>query len=287
LKAEQGFIELMLPSTQVPLRLILTPYANEFRLKAYLGHEDSEEELRMVLQEKWNSMASAYCDEKGVNMLLTHLFVMKKGGVVPEEPADEKPILHVGGAQMIYTENIPAQVQYTALGHLHRMHRVDSGACPIYYSGSPLSYSFAEANQEKYVILVEAEPGTPVKLREIELTACKKLLRKRAEGIEEALQFLNENQDCLVELTIVTDTFLTAADRKLLSGAHKGIVTIIPEVKNTEGLLSGSNKNIDLSKSMEELFSDYFRQVKGQKPNEDLIALFNEMLGQEEENGLI
>jgi exonuclease SbcD len=209
---------------------------------------------------------------------------MKKGEVAPEEPAEEKPILHIGGAQMIFTENIPPQVQYTALGHLHRMHRVDTGPCPVYYSGSPLSYSFAEANQEKYVILVDAEPGKTVQLREIELTACRKLLRKRADGVEEALQFLKENQDCLVELTIVTDTFLTAADRKLLSGAHEGIVTIIPEVKDTDGLLAGNNKNIDLSKSMEELFTDYFRQVKGQKPNEDILALFNELLGQEEEN---
>jgi exonuclease SbcD len=78
---------------------------------------------------------------------------------LPEEPADEKPLLHVGGAQAVYTDNIPAQIQYTALGHLHRMHRVGVNPCPVYYSGSPLSYSFGEANQKKYVLLVDAAPG--------------------------------------------------------------------------------------------------------------------------------
>ncbi len=42
--------------------------------------------------------------------------MVKRGDELPEEPEDEKPILHVGGAQAVYTENIPRQIQYTALG---------------------------------------------------------------------------------------------------------------------------------------------------------------------------
>jgi exonuclease SbcD len=283
-RAEEGFLELALPASKIPLRLLLTPYANEFRLKAFLGVEDSEQELRAVLQNEWGDLAEKYCDPKGVNLLVTHLFVVKQGEEIPEEPADEKPILHVGGAQMIFTENIPSQIQYTALGHLHRKQKIAEAPCPVYYSGSPLSYSFAEASQNKYVILVEAEPGKTVQLQEIELTASKKLMRKRAEGMDEAIQFLKENPECLVELTIVTDTFLTAADRKLLGSCHDGIVTIIPEVKDGAGMSSGKGKNIDLTKTMEELFGEYFRQAKGQAPNEDLMALFKEMLAQDEEN---
>ena len=283
LHSSEGFLELKIPGTDVPLRMLLTPYANEFRLKTYLGIEDSEEELRNVLQQKWKDLASAYCNNKGINILLTHLFVMKKGGLIPEEPAEEKPILHVGGAQVIYSANIPSQIQYTALGHLHRMSRIDSVPCSVYYSGSPLSYSFAEANQRKYILLIDAQPGEKVQVRELELTQGKKLLRKRAEGIEEALLWLAENQDCLCELTMVTDTYLTASERKQLSGAHNGIVTIIPEVKNALGVSSDSKKSIDLTKSMEELFSDYFRHTKGQAPNADVMALFTELLAENEE----
>lgn len=283
LHSEEGFLELKLPGVDVPLRLLLTPYANEFRLKTYLGQENSEDELRIVLQEKWQELATKYCDKNGVNVLVTHLFVMKKGGEMPEEPADEKPILHVGGAQVIYSANIPNQIQYTAIGHLHRMHRVDSAPCPVYYSGSPLSYSFAEANQKKYVLLIDAEPGKEAQVRELELNKGKKLLRKRAEGMEEALRWLSENPDCLAELTMVTDTYLTAQERKQLNGVHNGIVTIIPEVKNATGLASGNKKSIDLTKNMEELFTDYFRHVKGQEPNSELMSLFTELLAVEEE----
>ena len=283
LRSEEGFLELQLPGITTPLRLLLTPYANEFRLKTYLGHENSEDELRTVLQERWQELAEKYCDNKGVNLLVTHLFVVKRGDELPEEPVDEKPILHVGGAQAIYTENIPNQIQYTAIGHLHRMHRVDSALCPVYYCGSPLSYSFAEANQKKYVLVVDAEPGKVATVQELELIKGKKLLRKRAEGICEALLWLTENPDCLVELTMVTDTYLTAPERKQLSAAHDGIVTIIPEVKNASEFSGGNKKSIDLTKTMEELFADYFRHEKGQEPNEEVMKLFTEILAEEED----
>lgn len=283
LHSEEGFLELQLPGTTVPLRVLLTPYANEYRLKTCLGVENSEEELRKVLQVKWQELADQFCDEHGVNVLVSHLFTIKKGDELPEEPDDEKPILHVGGAQAVFTENIPKQVQFTAMGHLHRMHRVDSAPCPVYYSGSPLSYSFSEANQKKYVLIVDAEPGKTVSVREIELTAGKGLLRKRAEGLEDALQWLSENQDALVELTLVTDTFLTAMERRQLNAVHPGIVSIIPEVTDAANLVGSHQKQIDLSRSMEELFCDYFRHEKGQGPNDEIKSLFTEILAEEEQ----
>jgi DNA repair protein SbcD/Mre11 len=283
LTSDEGFLELQLPETNEPLRILLTPYANEYRLKTCLGLENSEEELRTVLQQKWQIMAEKYCDNKGVNVLVTHLFMIKKGDDLPDEPEDEKPILHVGGAQEVYTENIPKQIQYTALGHLHRMHKVDGEPCPVYYSGSPLSYSFAEANQKKYVLLIDVEPGNTAKVTETELTKGKKLLRKRAEGLEEALQWLAQNQDALVELTLVTETFLTALERRQINAAHPGIVAVIPEVTNDNILTGSHQKQIDLSRSMEDLFRDYFRHEKGQEPNMEIMNLFTEILAEDEQ----
>ena len=280
-QSTEGFLEIQLPSCPIPLRILATPYANELRLKTCLGHDNQEEELRAVLQQKWQELADKYCNEKGINVLITHLFVVKKGSELPEEPSDEKPISHVGGAQAVYTENIPNQIQYTAVGHLHRMHQVDSVPCPVYYSGSPLSYSFAEADQKKFVLLAEVEPGKKPEVEQIALGSGKRLLRKKAIGMEEAITWLTENQDSLVELTLVTDNFLTAQERKQLSATHNGIISIIPEVKNAADLTGNGRQNIDLSKNMEELFTDYFRHEKGQEPNNELLKLFKEILAEE------
>jgi len=170
------------------------------------------------------------------------------------------------------------------LGHLHRMHAVDKNTNTVYYSGSPLSYSFAEANQQKYVLIVDAEPGEKVQVSERLLTKGKKLLRHRAEGIEDALQWLTENTESLVELTLVTDTFLTATERKQLNAAHSGIITIIPEVLNENELAAVDKKNIDLTKNMNDLFRDYFKHAKGQEPNLEIMELFTEILAEENES---
>lgn len=277
-KSEAGFIELKLKQCEIPLRIIATPYANEFRLKTYLGNENSEDELRNVLQNKWQELADKYCDKEGINILCAHLFFQVKGQPAADEPDDEKPILHIGGAQAIYSENVPKQVQYVALGHLHRYQVIATSPCPIVYSSSPISYSFAEAGQEKYVVIVEAEIDKPVKYDKVALTKGKKLLRKRFEDLNEAIIWLTDNHAALVELTIVADEFLSATDRKRLLNAHDGIINIIPEVKNKAFILNQQGA-IDLNKSIEQLFKDYFHHNKGQEPDEETLALFKEVLG--------
>ena len=279
----EGFVELLLPDCPNPLRLLLTPYANEFRLKAYLGHEDSEEELRKLLNERWLALAQKYCDKNGINILISHLFIARKGAALPEEPEDEKPILHVGGAQVIYSENIPPQIQYVALGHLHRKQIIDTNPCPVIYCGSPVSYSFAEADQKKYVVVIDVEPGKISNLSNHELTKAKLLLRKRADSVNEAIEWLNDHQSALIELTMSTETYLTSEERKLLHNAHNGIISIIPNVKRGNSDLASLRKTIDLSKGMEELFTDYFRYEKGQEPNAELMKLFTEILAEDEE----
>lgn len=281
LKSDEGFVELQLPNVAEPFRIIHTAYANEFRLKTYLGSENQEEQMRDVLSKKWQQLSEKYCDKNGVNILMGHLFVIKEGGVIPEEPEDEKPILHVGGAQAIFTTNIPDTIQYAAIGHLHRKQKVDDETCPVFYSGSPLSYSFAEANQKKYVLLAQIEPQQKASIKEIELTKGKKLLRYKAENIEEAIKWLTENKDCLVELTLISDTYLTAKNRKQLNNIHDGIVNIIPEVRNKE-MLSSTRQIIDLTKKTGDLFREYFIHEKGQEPNARIMDLFKEVLSEEE-----
>ena len=284
LRSEPGFVELKLPRVEAPLRLLLTPYANEIRLKSFLGLENPETALREALAVSWRRVADAYCSPHGVNLLLTHLMFVADGDTPPEEPDEEKPILHVGGAQAIFTSDIPPQVQYTALGHLHRMQQVKGAAGPVIYSGSPLSYSFAEAGQQKYVVLIEAEPGSPVRMKHLALHCGRPLLRKRAEGVEEALLWLSEHQEALVELTLVTESFLSARERKMLLQVHPGVVTIIPEVKGSEGEEPGQNTRIDLTQPMATLFSDFFTAQKGMPPNHEIMQLFHEILAEEAES---
>jgi exonuclease SbcD len=279
-RSAEGFIELQLPAAAYPLRILLTPYANEYRFRTFLGSENSEEALSNIIGEQWRQLAENYCDTNGVNILAAHLF-MSKAGTEPEpEPDDEKPILHVGGAQIIDSSLIPVQIQYVALGHLHRYHHVGGATCPVVYSGSPVAYSFSEAEQQKYVSLITLEPSKTAAVTKLPLNAGKRLLRVKITGVPEAIRWLQQHTDALVELTLVSETFISAADRKLIMQAHNGIISIIPEVLNKD-FQHETTANIDLSKSMEALFIDYFTSVKGMPPDATLLDLFKEVLANE------
>jgi DNA repair protein SbcD/Mre11 len=276
INSEEGFVELKLPQYKYPIRVLLAPYANQYRIKKFLGVENEEEELRLVLEKQWKILAENYCDDKGVNLFCGHFFFTNQGDKNTEEPEDEKPILHVGGAQAIFNTNLPEQIQYAALGHLHRRHAVNAKPCPVNYSGSPISYSFSEAGQKKYVEIIELEPGNLAKIEHKELKSGKQLARKQFDNIEEACKWLAENQDTLVELTIESEDFLSAEERKRLNECHENIISIIPIVKN-EDAEKKTESSIDLNKSMQELFKDFFRFKHQQNPSEELMELFNEI----------
>ena len=270
-----GYIEIQMKNQDFPVRILHTPYANEIRLKEYFG-ENKEEELSNVLAENWKTLADKYCDENGVNLLMAHLYMNKKGAPLLEEPEGEKPI-KIGNADLIYSDIIPAQIQYTALGHLHGCRNIGTAEKPVVYSSSPLCYSFSEAGQTKYVSIIDAQPKQKVAFERIPLQNCKSLARKTFNNVETAVEWLTENQNSLVELTLESETFLTAEERKRIYQTHHGIVHLIPKVRNLE-FNENELSTVNLNQDIQSLFKDYFKSKNnGQEANEDLINLFNEI----------
>ncbi len=275
-KSVEGMIELNLKNHDFPLRILHTAFANEVRLKEYFG-EHKEDALNKILAENWKTIAEKFCDEKGANILMTHLYMNKKGVPILEEPDGEKP-LKIGNADLIYSDTIPAQIQYTALGHLHAFQNIGTAEKPVVYSSSPLCYSFSEAGQTKYVSIIDVQPNQPVSFAKIVLKSGKSLVRKKFDSVEQTLRWLTENPDTLVELTLESETYLKAEDRKQIYQAHSGIVHLIPKVKNQE-LQKNHLKEINLHQDIQTLFKDYFKtKNNAQEPNEELLDLFNEIL---------
>jgi exonuclease SbcD len=274
-KTASGFIELELKNHNFPVRILHTPYANEVRLKEYLG-ENKDDELNQVLRENWKQTADEFCNEDGVNLLIAHLYMNKKGAPMLEEPEGEKPI-KIGNADLIWSDIIPHQIQYTALGHLHGFQNIGTAEKPVVYSSSPLCYSFSEAGQTKYVSIIQAEPKKAITFEKIALENGKPLVRKTFDSVEKTIEWLQKNPNTLVELTLESETFLKAEERKLIYQSHGGIVHLIPKVKNQD-FNDNNLSEINLNQDIQALFKDYFKSKNaGQEPNEDLINLFNEI----------
>lgn len=103
-----------------------------------------------------------------VNLLLSHLTVYGAVAGGGERTA------HVFG-YAIPTSSFPGHLSYVALGHLHRQQKMPHGGA-VWYSGSPLQLDFGEVDDQKGVLLVEAEPGLPSKVTAVPLTSGRRLI---------------------------------------------------------------------------------------------------------------
>ena len=66
-------------------------------------------------------------------------------------------------------------VSYAALGHIHKPQAVSRGGLVARYAGSPLQLDFGEAGEDKSVVVVDADPGRPVRVDLVPLQAGRRL----------------------------------------------------------------------------------------------------------------
>ena len=104
-------------------------------------------------------------------VLITHQFVTGAARTDSEE-------VSVGG-----TDNVDADVfagyEYVALGHLHGPQTVSAAGPVIRYCGSPLKYSFSEANQEKSVTVAELRGKGDVEVKTVALVPLREMRELR------------------------------------------------------------------------------------------------------------
>ena len=98
------------------------------------------------------------------NVLLAHQFVTGTGAA-PERSESED--ISVGGVDNVDV-SVFAPFDYVALGHIHKPQSV--GRESVRYCGTPLKYSFSEANHAKSVTVAELGAKGDVRIRTVPLT---------------------------------------------------------------------------------------------------------------------
>src|SRR5690606_40651396 len=96
--------------------------------------------------------------------------------------------------------------------HLHRYQFIKGHSNPVVYSSSPLAYSFSEAGQEKKVVIIDVVPKQKAVVQAISLHSGKPLKRMSFDNIDLAVDWLRSNPYTLVELTLISNTFMSSAD---------------------------------------------------------------------------
>ena len=271
-----GWLELSVPGCDHQAIIITMPYPSESRLEELLSRQADEGMLQKAYSEKiggiFSSLGQKFRDDT-VNLAVGHLFL--RGG----KESESERTLQVGGALTVDPGVLPAGAHFIALGHLHRPQEIKGAPCPAYYSGSPLAYSFSEADYSKAVYIIDAVPGKRAEIRPVYLDCGKPLRRWSAvDGIGQAVRWCEEGRDqnAWIDLEIVTDRVLTVEEQKRIRTLHPGIINIRPRLKTEAAeVLSPQGRE---GRKIDELFRDFFKYRMGVEISEELMGAFIEVL---------
>jgi exonuclease SbcD len=103
-----------------------------------------------------------------VNLVLAHLLV--DGARIGTGERE----LHLGQIYGVNPQQLPSGVQYIGLGHLHRPQEVLAPA-KTRYPGSLIELDFGEEQQDKSVVVVEAQPQKAPQIELVPITAGRRL----------------------------------------------------------------------------------------------------------------
>ena len=148
------------------------------------------------------------------NILLAHQFVTGAARCDSEE-------LSVGGLDDV-DASIFDGFDYVALGHLHGPQKI--GKETVRYSGTPLKYSFSEANQKKAAVIVDVEEKGKINIQQIPLVPKHDMREIRGTYMEvTALDFYKDMK---------TDDYLhiTLTDEEDIPDAIGKLRTIYPNI---------------------------------------------------------
>ncbi|MCA0989901.1 exonuclease SbcCD subunit D [Pseudalkalibacillus hwajinpoensis] len=262
------------------LSIAALPYPSESRLNECLTEGQEEDALQLAYDDRVKKLFSDLSeagDEDAVHIAMSHIYVAGS-----RESDSERPI-QVGGAYTVSANSLPEKAQYVALGHLHRPQTITKGSALARYSGSPLAYSFSEANQAKSVTIIDVEPDGLAHISEIPLQSGKPLVRWVAdEGIEQVYTWLEEGKDeeAWIDLEVHLSDTLSIEEIHRLRSQHKGFIHIRPVFKKKEEQREVSYANLPI----EELFKRFYeKQTDGAVPDDELVQLFLDLSQSEEE----
>lgn len=240
------------------------PYPSESRITEKV---DSTLSYAEKVSEWAQISASAFTDDT-FNIFVSHLFM------VGSKTNDS--IIKVGDIMAVPTNMIP-KADYTALGHIHSAQELGNN---IFYSGAITKLNVK--NEELSVNIVESENGKLVDIKKIALKNPAKYQKLSVSSIEEAAdQLLNYDNLDIIELEIVQTEPLSASSIKALKKDFPCIsnISLIRPTNTSSGIKQASR----IATNDVDLFKDFYKSVRGVEPSEDLVKMFLECKGDENE----
>lgn len=250
-----------------PVTFWLLPYVFPAAVSQVLSDDtihDYDTAVRRILAEQ-------KIDFSERNVIVAHQNVTK-GGVDGIRGGSESVIGGVG--QVDYTAF--DGFDYAALGHIHAAYAV--GRESVRYAGSPLCYHFDELRQaKKGPLLVELrEKGAEPQITTLTISPLHPMRELRGTYDEIMSAAANAGRGEYVKL-VLTDRALTPEIAMYFEAFFQARDSVLMERLSEFRQFTGKSESPELreleSKSVEELFADFYMERVGDAPHESDIAL--------------
>ncbi len=270
-----------IPSDSPKIAIAAVPYLSENELPhvSYESEIDKQERYRERLKSFYRDCVS-HMSANIPKILMGHLFV--HGGAV----GDSERNIQIGGATAIRPNDFPDDVDYVALGHLHRPQNIKGKAYPIQYSGSPIPLRFNEARYDKKAFLLEfSDEAILMRNDEINIPIFKEL--RTLVGDENHIlsqAMLGDWDGKYIQVKLELDSARAGvADeiRKAFSDRGGDVLTVEVDLPN-----EGDQPKIKVEdmKKPEEIFDQYHQTKFSTPPDASLKQTFKELLEMIEED---
>ena len=216
---------------------------------------DYADRVRRIQEALGDGLREGYQADRDVLLFAAHLHVTGAQVTRSERP------LHVSDSYAAHTEAIPS-VSYAAFGHIHKPQRLPGNQLG-WYAGSTIALDFGEEHDQKFMLLIEAEPGRPALVTEVPYQNSRPL--RRVQGTLDELLALTDLGRSLCLATVTTEEptdglvdALRAAwpDCTLLEVVEDCAARRV-EVLSAE--VGGADQDTD--RPMAELFADYLAET--------------------------
>lgn len=204
-----------------------------------------------------------------VNLMMAHTHL--DGAVLT---AGSERQVHLGEQWAATRQALPSQAHYVALGHIHKPQEIEAPS-PARYCGSPLQLDFGEAGEEKSFVVIEAEPGRPVRTTLVPYEGGTPLVDLRLELPEIQQQADELAQRGWLRVTVPLEEpnpDLNRIVRELLPNA----IVVRPELPSVTPTTTTITTR-RLETAPRELYAAYFQHQYQREPQEPLLEAFEEL----------
>ena len=267
---------IMLQNGESTVAIAAVPYLSENEILPHVSLETNIEKTERY-REAIKQLYQGYVDRipREIPKILMGHFVVHGG----EESGSER-IIQIGGSTAVRVGDLPAGIDYMALGHLHRPQSVRGASYPIQYAGSPLPMTFKEALYDKKVYLLDLAKSNDHRLTELTIPVFKELCRVRGNYDQVMLRATAADEDWnekYIEVQLIGQKIGDQDKIREAFSKRGGKVLLIrpPEVQPYE-----PNPSIqELSEtSPEDVFAEFYRAEHGVDAPDEIRTTFIDLM---------